>query len=207
MSIKNFEENYEIYDTSFKSPSPFKELKFITEDIKYLKKDNIMYLENNVNRADTITKLVNIFNDMDKSIEIEAGLFEFSLVYSLNNKLVNDLMPAVYNDKLSEILQNISSESRKINKGLLKRIEKNQIDPQNIAFLTPQEINPKVWSLFIKKNELREYKKKNMAATDLYKCYKCGERKCQVMQLQTRSADEPMTCFITCLVCFNTFKK
>ena len=46
-----------------------------------------------------------------------------------------------------------------------------------------------------------------MSYTDLYKCYKCKERKCKVIQLQTRSADEPMTNFITCLVCFNTFTK
>ena len=53
----------------------------------------------------------------------------------------------------------------------------------------------------------KEYKKNNMAATNLYKCYKCGERKCQVMQMQTRSADEPMTNFVTCLVCHNNFKR
>eukprot|EP01084_Bolivina_argentea_P100641 180634_1 len=44
------------------------------------------------------------------------------------------------------------------------------------------------------------------AMTDEYKCYKCGQRKCKYSQAQTRSADEPMTTFVTCLVCGNRWK-
>ncbi|KAH9411678.1 transcription elongation factor S-II [Ordospora pajunii] len=36
------------------------------------------------------------------------------------------------------------------------------------------------------------------AETDLFKCNRCGERKCSYRQLQTRSGDEPMTTFVTC---------
>jgi len=44
------------------------------------------------------------------------------------------------------------------------------------------------------------------AATDEFKCYKCQKRQCTYYQLQTRSADEPMTTFITCLNCGNRWK-
>ena len=43
-------------------------------------------------------------------------------------------------------------------------------------------------------------------ATDLYRCGKCQQRKCTYFEMQTRSADEPMTCFITCLNCGNRWK-
>ena len=44
------------------------------------------------------------------------------------------------------------------------------------------------------------------AATDEFKCYKCKKRICTYYQLQTRSADEPMTTFVTCLSCGNRWK-
>merc|ERR1719410_882608 len=41
----------------------------------------------------------------------------------------------------------------------------------------------------------------SQAMTDEYKCGRCKPRKCKYSQAQTRSADEPMTTFVTCLVC------
>ena len=39
---------------------------------------------------------------------------------------------------------------------------------------------------------------RNTATTDQFKCSKCHQRKCTYYQMQTRSADEPMTTFVTC---------
>jgi transcription elongation factor S-II len=44
------------------------------------------------------------------------------------------------------------------------------------------------------------------ASTDMFLCNKCKNRKCMYYQLQTRSADEPMTTFVTCTVCNNRWK-
>ncbi|GAA5800344.1 transcription elongation factor S-II [Helicostylum pulchrum] len=44
------------------------------------------------------------------------------------------------------------------------------------------------------------------AETDMFKCGKCGGRKCTYFQMQTRSADEPMTTFVTCVICSNHWK-
>ncbi|KAG2233919.1 hypothetical protein INT48_004407 [Thamnidium elegans] len=44
------------------------------------------------------------------------------------------------------------------------------------------------------------------AETDMFKCGKCGGRKCTYFQMQTRSADEPMTTFVTCVICGNHWK-
>ena len=43
-------------------------------------------------------------------------------------------------------------------------------------------------------------------ATDEYQCWKCKNRKCTFYQLQTRSADEPMTTFVSCLSCANRWR-
>lgn len=48
--------------------------------------------------------------------------------------------------------------------------------------------------------------KDSQAETDQFKCGKCQQRKCKYYQLQTRSADEPMTTFVTCVNCGNRWK-
>ncbi|KAI6670250.1 hypothetical protein NL676_005135 [Syzygium grande] len=44
------------------------------------------------------------------------------------------------------------------------------------------------------------------ATTDQFKCGRCGQRKCTYYQMQTRSADEPMTTYVTCVNCNNRWK-
>jgi len=44
------------------------------------------------------------------------------------------------------------------------------------------------------------------ATTDQFRCGKCKERKTTYRQLQTRSADEPMTTYVTCLSCNHHWK-
>ncbi|KAF9306098.1 hypothetical protein BGZ74_007566, partial [Mortierella antarctica] len=43
------------------------------------------------------------------------------------------------------------------------------------------------------------------AETDMFKCGKCKGRKTRYYQMQTRSADEPMTTFVTCINCGNSY--
>ena len=49
-------------------------------------------------------------------------------------------------------------------------------------------------------------RKPTVSSTDQFKCGKCKQRKCTYYQMQTRSADEPMTTFVTCTNCNNRWK-
>ncbi|KAF3820211.1 hypothetical protein GH733_015720 [Mirounga leonina] len=42
--------------------------------------------------------------------------------------------------------------------------------------------------------------------TDLFQCSKCKKKNCTYNQVQTRSADEPMTTFVLCNECGNRWK-
>ncbi|VDK44543.1 unnamed protein product [Anisakis simplex] len=42
--------------------------------------------------------------------------------------------------------------------------------------------------------------------SDMFKCGKCGKKNCTYHQVQTRSADEPMTTFVFCRECGNRWK-
>ncbi|PSS33244.1 Transcription elongation factor TFIIS like [Actinidia chinensis var. chinensis] len=44
------------------------------------------------------------------------------------------------------------------------------------------------------------------ATTDQFKCSKCGKKETAYHQMQTRSADEPMTTFVTCVTCGKNWK-
>lgn len=47
---------------------------------------------------------------------------------------------------------------------------------------------------------------KREATTDMFRCGKCKERKCTYYQMQTRSADEPLTTFVQCVNCENRWR-
>ena len=74
--------------------------------------------------------------------------------------------------------------------------------PYQVAFMTHQEMAPKQWSHIVeKKRKTDNYEKRAAVTTDQFVCGKCKMRKCTYSQAQTRSADEPMTTFVTCLGC------
>jgi DNA-directed RNA polymerase subunit M/transcription elongation factor TFIIS len=193
-----------LYDKKIGSASIFMTLPFINESSNLININKKLYLNESVDRKKALDSIADTIIDLHTSILIEASVYEYSLLYCETHKFNKSLTVAIYNDKIKNILYEIVSSPYKDK--IIKNIIDRVINPHEIAFLEPHKINPDNWHLLIKKNELREFKKNNMAATDLYKCRNCGERKCSVSHLQTRGIDEPMTTFITCLICRTTFK-
>jgi transcription elongation factor S-II len=75
--------------------------------------------------------------------------------------------------------------------------------------MTHQEMQPERWSKLIEekiKRDKSKYEVNMDAATDTFTCRKCKQNKCSYYQMQTRSADEPMTTFVSCLSCGNRWK-
>jgi len=115
----------------------------------------------------------------------------------------------LYIDRFRSIYNNIYPKSSTCNKYLLRKLKKGKLKVQTLAFMSHQEMNPKKWKKLIEEKIKRD---KNLttedisAATDEFVCYKCKKRVCTYYQLQTRSADEPMTTFVTCMLCGNRWK-
>ena len=94
-------------------------------------------------------------------------------------------------------------------RGILEKVIDNEIDPESISKLSIYDIFPENWKSRIDaktKIDKLKYELKPEAMTDQYKCRRCGSRKCSYYELQTRSADEPMTQFFTCLDCQTRWK-
>lgn len=75
-----------------------------------------------------------------------------------------------------------------------------------MPYLDPKDLNIKYWKQYIDKNNKNMETKEKMETVSIYRCKKCNENKCTTFQLQTSSADEPMTTFVICKVCGNTWK-
>lgn len=69
------------------------------------------------------------------------------------------------------------------------------LKPEEMASKKRQEENQKIRDAAMFEAERGQ---KRMATTDQFQCGKCKERKTSYYQMQTRSADEPMTTFVIC---------
>ena len=188
------------------SPFNYTNYEFITDNKVDIKDNVIRYAESILERAHNQLKINNYVNNIYIAYKIETSVFEFSLIYCLNNNLSNNFLKSVYDDKINNIIENLNINSKLNNKTLLDYILNDKINPSYVAFLSPSQLDPEKWTFLIKKKEYREWRENNISYSDTYKCGRCGERKCKVSQYQTRGADEPMTVFVTCLICYNSFK-
>ena len=150
-----------------------------------------------------ITQKINIIiQDTKISRNIERGVFNFALKEATTKKLLkkweNPFFVNIYLDRMKTIYTNIQYEPLKI------LIQSGNIKTSELAFMTHQEMRPDKWNKMIEEKNKRDkckYETVIEAATDTFKCRKCKSNKCTYYQMQTRSADEPMTTFVSCLDC------
>ena len=130
-----------------------------------------------------------------------------------NDKIIkkweNPYFVLIYVNKLKTILFNIK------NPIILNKIQTKIFKAKEIAFMSHMDMLPEKWDIKLKEKELRLENKffpKIEASTDNFTCFKCqrndpeNANKCTYYQLQTRSADEPMTTFVTCTNCGQRWK-
>ena len=158
-------------------------------------------------RKNIRTKLKLVLDDEKHCLNLEKGIFNYAIKEANNKKIIkkweNPHFAQIYVDRLRTIYLNLKNES------LLAQIKQKEITPQALAFMTHQEFDPDHWREHIErkiKRDSSKYTNNIEASTDLFTCKKCKSKRCTFYELQTRSADEPMTIFVTCLDCGKTFK-
>ena len=158
-------------------------------------------------RENVCERLHTILEDKTLSTNMEKGIYNYAIKEANARKIIkkwdNPYFSILYIDRLRSIYFNIK------NTELLQQIKNNDITPQTVAFMTHQELNPEHWKELIDKKIKRDANKFTMniqASTDMFTCKKCRSKKCTYYELQTRSADEPATIFVTCLDCGKNWK-
>jgi transcription elongation factor S-II len=159
-------------------------------------------------RKNIRTKFKEFVEDEKNCKNLEIGIYNYALKEATNRKVVkkwdNPYFVQLYTDQLRCIYLNLKNIEY-----LRELISKNVVKAHKIAFMTHQEMAPEKWDKLIQakmKRDKTKYETNMEAATDTFKCRKCHTNKCTYYQLQTRSADEPMTTFVTCLECGNRWK-
>ncbi|XP_071757724.1 transcription elongation factor A protein 3 isoform X3 [Centroberyx gerrardi] len=97
------------------------------------------------------------------------------------------------------------------NPGLRRNVLAGAIDLHRIATMTAEEMASdelKQLRNVLTQEAIREHQmaKTGGTTTDLLQCGKCRKKNCTYNQVQTRSADEPMTTFVLCNECGNRWK-
>lgn len=113
-----------------------------------------------------------------------------------------------YRERYRIIYSNIISKN---NTDLKHKINNGDVTPIFLVNCDAKELAPEHL-----KQKMDEISKQNLfnaqgatierSVTDRFTCGKCKEKKVSYYQLQTRSADEPLTTFCTCEACGNRWK-
>ena len=148
------------------------------------------------------------------SRNIEKEIYNSTILHSKDKcmvrKWVNPVFKELYVSKIRSFYSNIKKTSYVQNPDFKDKILSGEIKVSDINKLSVYDIYPDNWSALLDKKIKRDklkYEMKPQAMTDQFKCRKCGSRSCSYYEVQTRSADEPMTQFISCLDCGTRWKQ
>ncbi len=146
--------------------------------------------------------------DLEREIYL-ATLTEAAVKHIFAN-WKNPLFCEIHGYRQYKLFSNLHPQSPVGNRRLLVRLKERELSMADLARLDDMELFPENWKRLQDLQTIREQKLlegKIAAATDMFKCNRCGKRETTYYEMQTRSADEPMTIFITCINCGKKWKQ
>jgi transcription elongation factor S-II len=147
-------------------------------------------------------------DDLQKfSLNLERGIFN----YAVSNSVSKDwdyMFKHYYINKAVRIYTNLNPDGHIKNTELIHRFFKKEFTEFELAYFDSEKLFPSRYYEIIKEYEAQKPKfSKPVEPTNdgAHFCGKCKTNKTTYYQLQTRSADEPMTTFVQC-ACGNRWR-
>ncbi len=159
-------------------------------------------------RANFVKQIKTKFDVDDLAINIEKSVFNFTIRESTFRQIVkkwkNPQFCEIYIGRMKTLLTNLHK-----NETFLEQVKTKQITSEMLGLMTHQEMCPEKWQERIERKikiDQSHFQSNIEASTDMFTCKKCKSNRCTFYEMQTRSADEPATIFITCLDCGKSWR-
>jgi DNA-directed RNA polymerase subunit M/transcription elongation factor TFIIS len=164
-------------------------------------------------------KVVENFTELIKNNEIAKQLEE-SILHVVADECIragieidwgNRIFWNMYRSRAISFYENLREEGSYVEnkENWLQKLKSGEINPKQYTDLGAVDLCPSRWKSAIEKiieTEKKLYAKNENASIFMW-CSGCKKKvKCDYYQMQTRSADEPMTTFVTCLECDKHWK-
>lgn len=155
-----------------------------------------------------LSSILNIPKDDKLCLNLEKCIFNWAVDETQRRGDEPSFENVLFSERYKRKFLNIQFNIESIREQLINRT----IKVTDVVYMTPYQLNPQ--GIYAKtKEKLRvEWLHKYSLNTEdpdyegMFKCGKCKSMKTTYYQLQTRSADEPMTTFITCKNCGNRWR-
>ena len=152
--------------------------------------------------------------DEEDIADLERGVYNASLIDATKHMIPltwdHEMFQWTYKMIAKRTISNFHPGSYVGNKSLIERWKDGEFTLEAIGHWGPYDLNPANWK-DLKDQQFRRDKRVlegNLAmATDRFRCSQCKKKMCTYYELQTRSADEPMTIFVNCLNCGKRWKQ
>jgi DNA-directed RNA polymerase subunit M/transcription elongation factor TFIIS len=138
--------------------------------------------------------------DIPLEEEILKSVVDYSKMNGIDVDWNNRVFWNTYRSKAVTVYRNIDLWKDRLLEGF---------DIRTFVRMSAQDVCPERWRDTYEKTAEKDKKlySKSMTASILMFCSRCKKKTgCEYYQLQTRSADEPMTTFVTCLDCDKKWK-
>lgn len=145
--------------------------------------------------------------------DMEIGIFNYTISYASEQSIpltwMCELFKEVYIAKARSVYTNLRADTYVGNPDLIRRVKNKEMKPHEVAHMKAEGLYPEKWQAILEKeamlNQSAYENTQASMATDIT-CGRCKKNRITYYELQTRSADEPMTCFYRCLSCGNRWK-
>lgn len=159
-----------------------------------------------------ISKLLNVQADDKLCLNLEKCIFNWSVRVTKQQGDQPSWENPIFKNRYKNKFLNIQFNLQDPENNLVDRIKSEKVKLTDIMWMGPIELNPMGrYARTREKLRIDELHRVALNTTDenyegLFKCNKCKSKKTTYYQMQTRSADEPMTTFVTCINCTNRWK-
>jgi len=159
-------------------------------------------------RIDSIEKIEKLIGNEVDSTDLELSIYNSSIKEAVKRHVTchwnNDLFKHIYQTRVRHIVGNLIPTTYVQNNKLMADLKSGKFTIESLCDADTYTISNDMWRDYIHRRQQREKRQlegNKAMATDQFYCKQCHKRECTYYEMQTRSADEPMTIFISCLNC------